>query len=108
MQQLKQNTTSAGAKTQLEEVTKIVNLAVTGSFQNCVEVARNLFDFHYDHNIRDLKSIFPDDHKDSNGNPFWSGPKRAPQPISFNIDEELHFNFLMSAANLVAFNLSVP
>jgi ubiquitin-activating enzyme E1 len=108
MQQLKQNTTSAGAKTQLEEVTKIVNLAVTGSFQKCVEVARDLFDFHYDHNIRDLKSIFPDDHKDSNGNPFWSGPKRAPHPIIFNSEDELHLNFVMSAANLVAFNLSVP
>lgn len=108
MLQLKQNTTSAGAKTQLEEITKLLEIAAAGSFERCFEVGRDFFDFHYDHNIRDLKSIFPDDHKDSAGNPFWSGPKRAPHPITFNADDELHLNYVMAAANLVAFNLSIP
>ena len=108
MLNLRQNTTSSGAKTQLEEIKKIIDLAVAGSFSKCIEVARDLFDFHYDHNIRDLKSIFPDDHKDSHGNPFWSGPKRAPHPIGFNPDDNLHLEFVMAAANLVAFNLGVP
>jgi ubiquitin-activating enzyme E1 len=108
MAQLRQNTTSSGAKAQLEEIKKIVHLAAEGSFARCVEVARDLFDHDYDHDIRDLKSIFPDDHKDKSGNPFWSGPKRAPHPIPFNAEDELHLNYVISCANLIAFNLGVP
>lgn len=94
-------------KAQLEEIKKIVDLASKASFELCVQVARDHFDHSYDHDIRDLKSIFPDDHKDSNGNPFWSGPKRAPHPITFNADEELHLQYVTAFANLVAFNLGV-
>jgi ubiquitin-activating enzyme E1 len=83
-------------------------LASEGQFSQCVRVARDLFDHDYDHDIRDLKSIFPDDHKDAAGNPFWSGPKRAPHPITFNVEDELHFNYVFSCANLIAFNLGVP
>jgi ubiquitin-activating enzyme E1 len=62
--QLRMNTTSSGAKSQLEEITKIVNMAANASFEQCIQVARDHFDHSYDHDIRDLKSIFPDDHKD--------------------------------------------
>ena len=74
----------------------------------CVQVARDHFDHSYDHDIRDLKSIFPDDHKDSNGNLFWSGPKRAPHPITFDADDQLHLQYIMAFANLLAFILGVP
>lgn len=107
MTQVRQNTTTSGALSQLQEIRKVVALAAEGSFAKCVEVARDLFDYHYDHNIRDLKSIFPDDHKDQHGNPFWSGPKRAPHPITFNADDDLHLNYIIACANLVAFNLGV-
>lgn len=57
----------------------------------------------------------------SNGTPFWSGPKRAPDPLSFNIDDvssrytlwdkgadvtiqALDMEYLVAAANLHAYN----
>lgn len=106
--QLKQNTTTSGAKSQLEEIQKVIELAAENSFERCVQVARDFFDHLYDHDIRDLKALFPDDHKDKHGNPFWSGPKRAPHPITFNADEELHLSYISACANLIAFNLGVP
>jgi ubiquitin-activating enzyme E1 len=36
--------------------------------------------------------------------PFWSGPKRAPTPLKFNIDDPLHLEFIRSGANLKAVN----
>jgi len=86
----------------------MIDLYNHASFEKCVHVARDLFDHLYDHDIRDLKSIFPDDHKDQHGNPFWSGPKRAPHPIHFNSHDELHMSYIMACANLVAFNLGIP
>ena len=53
-------------------------------------------------------SIFPIDAKDKEGNPFWSGPKRAPSPIEFDSENELHLNFVVSYANLIAKSLNIP
>jgi len=106
--QLKQNTTTSGAKSQLEEIERVINLAAENSFERCLQVARDFFDHLFDHDIRDLLSLFPADHKDKNGNPFWSGPKRAPHEIVFNADNELHLSYVSSCANLIAFNLGVP
>jgi len=38
----------------------------------------------------------------SSGILFWSGPKRAPKPITFNINDPLHVEFVVAAANLRA------
>lgn len=37
--------------------------------------------FRYDHAIAQLLYNFPLDHKNSDGNLFWSGPKRPPQVV---------------------------
>lgn len=105
---LRQNTTSSGAKTQLEEIGKILKLKQSADFSQCVQVARDNFDEHFDHKIRDLLAIFPKDHLDSHGQPFWSGPKRAPEPIAFDVNDTTHLSFIMACANLVAFNLGIP
>ena len=34
------------------------------------------------------------------GLPFWSGPKRFPQPIEFTLDDPESVNFVFSAANI--------
>lgn len=92
----------------LQEIKNLIDLKVSADYSKCVAVARDLFDSAYDHTIRDLKSIFPDDHLDSAGNKFWSGPKRSPDPISFNPKDELHLDYVQACANLVAFNLGIP
>jgi ubiquitin-activating enzyme E1 len=87
---LKANTTSSGVRSALEEVKKVIDLKMAGDYTLCVEVAMNTFNGNFDHNIRDLLSLFPPDHLDSQGQPFWSGPKRAPSPITFNPEEPTH------------------
>ena len=105
--QLKQNNTSAGFRSALEEIKKIVDLKKSADFTKCVLVAREIFDTQYDHNIRDLLSAFPEDHLDSHGSPFWSGPKRAPRAITFDVNDETHLSFVLNASNLIAANLGL-
>ncbi len=39
--------------------------------------------------------------------PFWSGPKRAPRAIEFDVEDPLHLDFVMAAANLRAANFGL-
>lgn len=71
-------------------------------------MAREVFDESFDHKIRDLLAVFPKDSLDSHGQPFWSGPKRAPDFITFNPDDDMHLNFIVACANLIAFNVGIP
>jgi ubiquitin-activating enzyme E1 len=40
--------------------------------------------------------------KTESGTPFWGGPKRPPTPITFNLNDETHMEFIVAAANLRA------
>jgi ubiquitin-activating enzyme E1 len=40
----------------------------------------------------------------SSGAPFWSGPKRPPQVMKFDVNDPLHMDFIVAAANLRAHN----
>jgi len=45
---------------------------------------------------------------DSSGQPFWSGPKRSPQPETFNAADPLHLDFVWTCANLIFANIGLP
>lgn len=104
---LQQNSTSAGVIDALKEVKNIIELKMSADFKACMQIARDYFDSYFDHGIKDLLSLFPPDAKTKEGTPFWSGPKRCPTPASFNVDDDIHFQYVWACANLVAFNLNV-
>ncbi|KAL7751063.1 E1 ubiquitin-activating protein [Sorochytrium milnesiophthora] len=76
-------------------------------FEHCVEWARLKFEDLYGNTIKQLLYNFPKDSITSSGTPFWSLPKRAPDAIAFDPDNELHMDFVVSAANLHAFNFGL-
>ena len=41
-----------------------------------------------------LVHMFPLDHIDKDGQLFWSGPKRAPIAFPFNLEDNLHVQFV--------------
>jgi ubiquitin-activating enzyme E1 len=85
--QLRQNTTSAGVRSQLQDISTLINIKKTADKTSVVLESRGIFNLNYDHSIRDLLHLFPKDHLDSSGNPFWSGPKRCPTPEGFSPDD---------------------
>jgi ubiquitin-activating enzyme E1 len=74
------------------------------TFTECIQWARLQFENDYVNEIRQLLFNLPKDQVNANGTPFWSGPKRAPDALTFNIDDELDFAYLVSGANLHAYN----
>jgi len=106
--QLKQNTTISGVRETMEEIKKIIDLKKSADFSKCVSIAREYFEQLFNHQIQNLLHIFPVDHKDKDGHPFWSGPKRAPTPVAFNPEDPLHVHFVSAAANLIAYTIGIP
>lgn len=77
------------------------------SFEDCIIWARMIFEKQYNNAIQQLLYNFPKDSVSSSGTPFWSGPKRAPDPIKFDPKNPTHFGFIVAAANLHAFNYNI-
>ena len=77
------------------------------SFDDCIIWARNMFEKEYNNAIQQLLYNFPKDSRTSSGALFWSGPKRAPEPLKFDPDNSTHLGYVIAAANLHAFNYGI-
>jgi ubiquitin-activating enzyme E1 len=77
------------------------------TFEDCITWARQEFQKQYYNAISQLLYNFPKDAKTSSGQDFWSGPKRAPDPIEFDPNNETHFAFIEAGACLHAFNYNI-
>lgn len=89
---------------QLKTIQKYLVTERPRSFEECIQWARLKFEENYANEIKQLLFNLPKDQVTSTGQPFWSGPKRAPEPLKFDIDNKTHFDYLVAAANLHAFN----
>ncbi|XP_067835670.1 ubiquitin-like modifier-activating enzyme 1 isoform X1 [Heptranchias perlo] len=72
------------------------------TWEDCVTWARNHWQIQYNNNIRQLLHNFPPDQVTTSGTPFWSGPKRCPHPLEFDVTNTLHMDYVVAAANLFA------
>lgn len=77
------------------------------NFDDCIMWARRTFEKEFNNTIQQLLFNFPKASTTAGGAPFWSGPKRAPEPLKFNANNPLHFDFVISAASLHAFNYGI-
>ena len=62
---------------------------------------------NFDFKIRQLLHNFPADYVNSDGSKFWSGSKRAPHPIAFDVTNPLHLSFIESYARIIALALGI-
>ncbi|KAI0320611.1 ubiquitin activating enzyme [Amylostereum chailletii] len=92
---------------QKEQIEQIASYLVTNkplTFEECIIWARLQFEEKYNNAIRQLLFSLPKDAVTSTGQPFWSGPKRAPDPLTFDSSDPTHLQYITAAANLHAFN----
>ncbi|KAK7060226.1 E1 ubiquitin-activating protein [Paramarasmius palmivorus] len=90
-----------------QKIEQLLSYLVTNkplTFEECIQWARLRFEERFNNEIRQLLFTFPKDAVTDSGQPFWSGPKRAPDPITFDSNNPLHLSFIIAAANLHAFN----
>ncbi|KAH0605545.1 uncharacterized protein H6S33_004767 [Morchella sextelata] len=98
---------SGNQKQILETIRDYLVLSKPITFEECVAWARLEFEKQYNNNIQQLLFNFPKDSETSTGTRFWSGPKRAPDALTFDWENETHAAFVKAAANLHAFNYGI-
>lgn len=94
----------SGYGQQVEQIKEYLVDARPQSFDACIVWARLKFEENYVNMIKQLLFNLPHDAKTTTGQPFWSGPKRAPSPLVFDPHNELHMAYIVATANLHAFN----
>ncbi|KAH8405459.1 hypothetical protein KR215_000197 [Drosophila sulfurigaster] len=92
----------------LESVKKALLDDKPKSFADCVEWARLHWEDQYANQIKQLLFNFPPDQVTSSGQPFWSGPKRCPEPLVFDVEDSMHLDYIYAAANLRAEVYDIP
>lgn len=97
------NSEKASLQTILEFLVEEKPLGV----EDCIKWARIQFEKQFNNAIQQLLYNFPKDSTTSSGQPFWSGPKRAPDPLKFDPKNEFHWTFVVAGAHLHAYNYGI-
>ncbi|XP_002063972.4 ubiquitin-like modifier-activating enzyme 1 [Drosophila willistoni] len=86
----------------LESIKKALLDDKPNTFADCVEWARLYWEDQYANQIKQLLFNFPPEQVTSSGQPFWSGPKRCPDPLVFDVNDPMHLDYIYAGANLRA------
>jgi len=107
MKQIDSLNSPSAQRERLEQLYKLLITSHDITFEKCTEWARLQFEDLFHNTIEQLLFNFPLDAVTSQGTPFWSGPKRPPGSLKFNPKDQSHFDFVVSAANILAYNYNV-
>ncbi|CAH9073316.1 unnamed protein product [Cuscuta europaea] len=98
----------AQARDNLERVLECLDKERCKTFENCISWARHRFEDYFANRVKQLIFTFPEDAATSTGAPFWSAPKRFPQPLQYSSKDQSHLHFIMAAAILRAETFGIP
>ncbi|KAG7949413.1 hypothetical protein I3843_13G061600 [Carya illinoinensis] len=102
------NAGDAQARDNLERVLDCLDKERCETFRDCVTWARLKFEDYFANRVKQLIYTFPEDAATSTGAPFWSAPKRFPQPLQFSTADFSHLHFVMAGSILRAETFGIP
>ncbi|XP_057488068.1 ubiquitin-activating enzyme E1 1-like [Actinidia eriantha] len=102
------NAGDAQARDNLERVLECLDKERCETFQDCIAWARLKFEDYFANRVKQLIFTFPEDAATSTGAPFWSAPKRFPQPLQLSTADLSHLHFIMGASILRAETFGIP
>lgn len=74
---------------------------------DCIVTGYKHFVYYYKDMIISLLTCYPPNHMTSKGSPFWSGSKRCPTPLEFNLNDPMHLDYVRNFAYLYAYMYGV-
>ncbi|OQS55725.1 UBA1 [Ecytonucleospora hepatopenaei] len=61
-----------------------------------------LFNLYFNKTIAKQLSIHPPDHVTEEGLPFWLPPKKLPHPFVFDVEDQMHVDFVLTTVKILA------
>jgi ubiquitin-activating enzyme E1 len=74
----------------LNKMKILLEIKSENNIGKCIELGKNIFMKIFNHDIKDIISIFPEDYKNKDNTFFWSGSKKFPKIIT--IDKEKNYS----------------
>lgn len=90
---------------ELHEIARDINFVnhnMAYNKEECVMFAYKMWNENFMDQIDNLVKKYPQDSKTSEGMLFWSGTKKYPNVLEFDLTNELHVDFIEATANLWA------
>ncbi|XP_952025.1 ubiquitin-activating enzyme E1, putative [Theileria annulata] len=86
----------------LELISKLLNCTPKNAKEQLLRISSELYNLHFVNNIQQLLNSFPKDHVLSDGQKFWSPPKRPPTPLTFDLSDKIVQLFILSTTKIFA------
>lgn len=93
---------------QLNKIIRYVKIIKDRDFNECLKIALEDYNENFFNSINRILRNNPPDSLNEDGTRFWSGDKRAPIPIPFDVNNELEFIYVVKYAMILANSMSVP
>ena len=97
--------------TKLEYLKKQIDIIVTKDIKKMCQFGIDCYTSNFDHNIQQLLSIYPPNHKTLVNDKFvdfWSGSKRLPHPIKFNPEDDLCLSYVAKFVQILSHAFGIP
>ena len=92
----------------IKKIFRYINIILNKDYKECIKIALEEYNEAYNLNIIRILNNNPPDSLNEDGTRFWSGNKRCPHPLPFDIDNEFAFLFVESYAKILANSMSIP
>ena len=92
----------------IKNIIRYVKLLINKDFDECLSLALEEYHKTYYNSIILILQNNPPNSLNKDGTKFWSGNKRCPNPLPFNIENKLIFLFIKKYATILANSMSIP
>ena len=92
----------------LNKVIRFLKIIINKDYFDCLKIAFEEYNESFNNNIKRILSNYPPNFTNSDGSKFWTGNKRCPIPIEFNLKNDYAYLFIKSYAKILANEMSIP
>lgn len=83
-------------------IAKLVRVNDNNAKTELLRISAQLINKYFVNDIKQLLYSFPKDHMTSDGQRFWSPPKRLPAPLALDPEERFSSIFIVATSNILA------
>ena len=91
----------------MKEIKNLLEIIIENNYEKIIQDSINIYFEQYIFQIKKLIDEFPIDHTNEDGSLFWSGSKRFPNIIDFNIEDQDCINFIKYYSILLSRSIKV-
>ena len=106
--ELRENYVPSDQIIKLNKILRYVKMLINNDFNECIKIALEEYNESFNNSIIRMLNKNPPNSLNEDGTKFWSGDKRCPNPLPFDVENQLAFLFIKKYAQILANSMSIP